>query len=328
MKKIFSIFLVIICIFSLSLSALAVEQPDIDTGRYTSVVSPLSLDTLIMQGVGNDVFLPSPFYSAFVLDGYNLDYQTTWEAMYKDDGGISGEAEDITFEPGTYFNDGNGKYRVAGQFLSSRFTALSGFTLTNSKPFLCNINMLADMSMSTLAVPANGSLDYEVYISGYYPVGDPNSGYTFTSFNQSVYESYLNTNSYAEAVPMFPLVSAYDQINSVIGTKTFIIDKITVHYEIYVPNDLEALNITMFMCEVGNLPSLQQFNEDYALKVENIIQPGQPGSVDFDLGAFMRNSVGAFLDLEIMPGVSLSAVLATVFGIMVFFAFLKIFAGG
>lgn len=47
-----------------------------------------------------------------------------------------------------------------------------------------------------------------------------------------------------------------------------------------------------------------------------------------DVGSFLANSVGAFMDFEIFPGFSISGLLATILAVGLFILFLKVFAGG
>lgn len=47
-----------------------------------------------------------------------------------------------------------------------------------------------------------------------------------------------------------------------------------------------------------------------------------------NIGTFLTNSIGAFMDFEIFPGFSISGLLASIMAIGLFILFLKVFAGG
>jgi hypothetical protein len=56
---------------------------------------------------------------------------------------------------------------------------------------------------------------------------------------------------------------------------------------------------------------------------QTYVLDGEPGSLNFDLGAFLRQSVGSFFQTEIIPGLSFGILLSVTIGISLVCVFLK-----
>lgn len=316
------------CIFlclSLSVFVFAVEEPDLDTGAFNKVVSPLGLDTFVLTGNGPDVFFPNPFNSAFVDDGYNLDYQTSFNTFFKDEPEPSTDTETLTVLPGSASQVVSNVYQVSSQLSASRFSLENSFAFTNTNPVLCTPELLEVAAYSSIVVDPNVRYSYRLSIEGTYFYSDPtNNQFVMQPFNQVLTYSYFNSSAYSVSQPMFPSASAYTSLASV--ADIFVIDKIVVVYTLTSSSPFSEIQLAPAFIDTDLLPTAEAFREIYPRYVQ--VAPGTPGDASFDLGTFLRNTVGTFLSVEFIPGISLGGIAAAILGIVLFVAFLKIFAGG
>ena len=58
-----------------------------------------------------------------------------------------------------------------------------------------------------------------------------------------------------------------------------------------------------------------------------VIVSDSPGAADFNLTVFLKNSVGSFMETEIIPGISFGGLLAVAIGLSLTVVFLKFFGG-
>lgn len=324
-RKLFLFFMCFLVVLSSGVSAFAIEQPDLDTYAFNKVVSPLGLDTFILSGNGPDVYFSNPFYSAFVDDGYNLDYNIAYNSFWKDDPSPSEEEETLTVFPQSYQSITSGVYQVGAGLYSSRFGLENSFTFSNSSPVLCSLEMLDYASYSVVAVPANVRYSYRITIRGSYVSPNAVSGQLEEhSYNQVLTYSYLNNSGYTSSHPMFPNVSEYTSLADAVGV--FVIDSISCVYEFSSSSSIPYIQLYPAYVETSMLPSFAEYEDNHPNYID--VSPGTPGDPSFDLGSFLKNTVGAFLSVEFIPGISLGGIAATIVGVVAFIAFLKIFAGG
>lgn len=195
----------------------------------------------------------------------------------------------------------------------------------NSTPFV----ITADewdllMNLFTVRIPADCVLTFSASFTGYYPVEQSEGGFKWTRLDGSyTYEYSLDdANSVATPVPFLYQIVGTSEFDSMFDKGIYCTD-ICFTVDLFSrTTSIGYISYSMPYQDPVNCVRLLDYFRQYPK--ESVVQVVVEDLNAANVGAFLASAAGGFFEVEIIPGLSLGAVLAAVIGVLILVAFLKL----
>ena len=176
----------------------------------------------------------------------------------------------------------------------------------------------------TVTVPDVSDFTFTVSFTGYYPVEHSDGGYRWTHISgENVilfdYENF-GEGTYTP-VPFLSGVVNDDGFSSVFG-KGIYCTELTFTIELYSYSSVlgEVRYSMPYLDSVNCVRPLDYFRQFPRESTTTVVVEDLSAT---SIGSFLATAAGGFFGVEIVPGLSLGAILAAIIGVMILVAFLK-----